>query len=119
MAVSFTWPAALPGPSDDEYSWTETPRVRMAKFGDGYEQRSKDGINVNPRKINLTWPNLSPAQKDLLINFVRARMGAQAFYWTPPGESTAIKVKCPSWTLRRASGPWWSISCEFVEVFDQ
>lgn len=119
MPVSFTWPDTLPGPADDDYQWDEEPRVRMAKFGDGYEQRSPDGLNTRPRSLSLSWPNLSTTQKNTLVDFVRARNGAQAFFWTPPGEGSAIKIKCPKWTIKRTSGPWWSVSCEFVEVFDQ
>lgn len=119
MAVSFTWPTGLPGPADDNYSWSEEPRVRLAQFGDGYEQRTADGLNTRPRKLTVDWPNLVLADKDTILNFLRARNGVDAFFWTPPGESTAIKVKAPTWTVKRTSGPYWSISVTFQEVFDQ
>jgi len=119
MAILYTFPAGLPNPSGDDYQFSEEPRVRKAQFGDGYAQTAKDGLNANPRVFELAWPNLNTAQKDTIINFLRARGGSEAFYWTPPKEVTAIKVKATSWSTQTVQGPWWSLSARFEQVFDQ
>jgi phage-related protein len=121
MALPDTWPT-LPGPDDDSYSWTEEPRVRRASFGDGYSQRSVGGLNARPRKMTLTWTNLSDTDKGTMITFLQSMAGAKGFNWTPPQESTAIKVKSERWSVRQipgSSGPFWDVSVEFEEVFDQ
>ena len=33
---------------------TNKPSVNIVKFGDGFEQRLKDGFNQNPLYVNLT-----------------------------------------------------------------
>lgn len=119
MPVTENWPSSLPGPQDDDYQWEEAPRVKIAQFGDGYEQRAVDGINARPRTFSLSWPALDATDKDTARNFLVARNGWEAFNWTPPGEGSSIKVKCPRWTVQRRSGPWWYISVTFIEVFDQ
>ena len=118
MAVTQTWPAGLPGPSDENLTYTYQPRVRTARFGDGYEARIADGLNHNPRNFTMEWPNLTTAQKDTINNFLIARGGWEPFNWTPPREGSSIKVKCVNHTIRVASGPFWSIAVEFVQVYD-
>jgi phage-related protein len=118
MSIDYIWPTSLPGPADDNYQWQEAPRIRTAKFGDGYEQRTADGLNTRPRTLTLDWPNLGLSDKDTLLNFLRARNGIQAFWWLPPGETQTLKIKAPSWSVSRTSGPYWSVSVNFEEVFD-
>jgi phage-related protein len=119
MSVTENWPSSVPGPADDNYEWEESPRVNIAQFGDGYEARSADGLNTRPRKLTLDWPNLEVGDKNTILNFLRDRNGVEAFNWTPPGETSSIKVKAPTWSVRRRSGPYWSITITFQEVFDQ
>lgn len=116
--IEEVWPTSLPGPADDNYEWQEQPRVHIVRFGDGYEQRSPDGLNVRPRTLSLDWPNLVQSEKDTLVDFLRARNASGAFWWVPPGEAQAIKVKAPNWSVRRTSGPYWSVTVNFEEVFD-
>lgn len=119
MPVSYTFPGSLPNPSGDDYSYEEQPQVRTVKFEDGYEQRSKTSLNARPRNFDVTWPNLTVAEKNTLVDFLRARDGTEAFYWTPPQEGSAIKVKAPRWSVRTKNGPWWTVRVRFEEVFDQ
>lgn len=119
MPVTENFPAGLDDPADDNYSFTEEPRIKEAKFGDGYELRTTDGINPRPRAFRMTWPNLDPTDYSTLITFLRARNGHEGFNWTPPGEGSSIKVKCPRWTSKRHSGPYWSVEVDFIEIFDQ
>ncbi len=119
MAITLTWPTTIQPVTSDDYSFTETPRVRTAKFGDGYEQRTPDGINAMEREFPaLVWTPLSAANKDVILNFLRARKGSEPFRWTPPAEAQSIVVKAVTWTVRRASGPWWTVEATFVRVFD-
>ena len=92
------------------------PNIRIAQFGDGYQQRSTFGINQNLKVYNFTWSNISETNADEIEDFLDARAGVENFDYTPAGESASKKFICPQWNktipyLNRAS-----ISATFVEV---
>lgn len=72
---------------------TKTPRILKAQFGDGYAQRSADGINNNPEKWKLVFENASLATIAAIKAFIDARNGVEQFDWTPPG-GTSKKFVC-------------------------
>ena len=93
------------------------PAKRIARFGDGYEQRITFGINQNPKQWDLTW-NVSETDADTIEDFLDARGGVEAFEWTPLGESTEYKWVCEEWSksipyLNRAT-----IKATFRQVFE-
>jgi phage-related protein len=94
------------------------PRVLIAAFGDGYEQRIADGLNTIRRSWELEWSPISVENADAIENFLIARNGVEAFYWTPPHATTPVKVRCARW--RRANTFWNhdALSASFIEVFD-
>lgn len=65
-----------------------TPRVLLAKYGDGYEQRAGDGINNNPR----SWP-ISITRDSHTIMGIEQLMdtwaGIQSFFWVTPRNTIA------------------------------
>lgn len=87
--ATFTW-------SPQTVSKKAVPRVLGAAFGDGYQQRVGDGINTISPEWSLTFSRVI-ADIDAIEAFLEARAGEESFDWTPPGESTAIKVVCPEW----------------------
>jgi phage-related protein len=84
---TFTPPVG-PGPASVKAT---TPRVLMARFGDGYSQRTPDGLNYNGRSVSLDWTALSSTDADTIEAFFIARGGSEAFYYTLPLESTTYK----------------------------
>jgi phage-related protein len=68
----------------------EEPRVLRAKFGDGYEQRTSDGVNPLQQRWSLGFDNRPKAVIDDLIAFFRAHRGADAFDFPLAGESWAV-----------------------------
>ena len=50
-------------------SLTEKPRVVVAKFGDGYEQRTAFGLNTNPQSWSLTFANKRASERDAINQF--------------------------------------------------
>jgi phage-related protein len=67
-------------------------RVLLSKFGDGYEQRSVDGINAIGLTAYLKWDNLLVAtEQDPITSFFDATNGVTPFYWTPPGYTSPLK----------------------------
>lgn len=106
-------------PSDPQISGEESHgyRVLNAQFGDGYEQVAGDGLNVKEYSINLNWAALSKADADSIATFLDGRAGSEAFDYTIPGDSTAKKFRCDSWSRTR-TGAFDSISSTFREVND-
>lgn len=98
---------------------SEEPRVRVSKFGDGFEQRSVDGINTQPQTWDYNSDEVDDAVAAEMIDFLRARGGVEAFDYVPLWATTAIRVKCPRW--RRVLGSrvgTSSITATFEQVFE-
>jgi phage-related protein len=97
---------------------SSAPNVRIARFGDGYEQRTTFGLNQNPKQWDLTW-NVSETDADTIETFLDARAADGAsFEWTPLGESTEYNWVCEQWSksipyLNRAT-----ITATFRQVFE-
>lgn len=63
----------------------QKPRVLVATYGDGYEQRVAAGINNTPEVWNLTWKNRTAADANKIIKFLEDQGGVTAFDWYPTG----------------------------------
>ena len=92
-----------------------TPRVRSARFGDGYEQRVVDGLNAQLRAFDLAFNLRTATEVDEIEAFLAARAGAEAFDWTPPF-GAAGKWLCRSWRRRREAPDWHYIDARFEET---
>lgn len=108
--ATFTW---IP---DYGASVDTKPTVLKSKFGDGYEQRVGDGINLLPRKWNLNFYR-EPSEIASIISFLEARYGVEAFDWTPYVGS-AGKWVCSEWKHTITDFGAYSVSCTFEEVFE-
>lgn len=93
------------------------PRVLLAKFGDGYEQRSFDGIHADLRKWSLTFQHCPVAEADAIESFFTTNQTAvRAFNWTPPRAGTPAKFVCRNWTRTMQSPVTDTITATFEEV---
>jgi len=79
MAVP--WPPNIPISYETETK--TTPRIILAKFGDGYEQRSPDWINANPRTVTIK-VDQTRAIIQSLAQFLDSTQGSTAITFTPP-----------------------------------
>lgn len=96
-------------------SQTTQPRVRVATFGDGYQQRVADGINNAPRTWSLSFRG-STARLAEISAFFEARGGVESFDWTPP-YGAAGKFICKSWGRDVTALSAQTINATFEEVF--
>lgn len=110
MARTFNW---FP---DASVSKNTKPRARTARFGDGYEQRVRDGINTMPETWKLTFTGLS-VEIDAIDQFLADHGATDSFTWTTPQSKTG-KFVCRSWDFSRERGAKSTISCEFEQVYD-
>lgn len=94
------------------------PRVRVAQFGDGYSQRTRDGLNAQPQQWSIEWSPVSQTDAETIVEFFAARGGVEAFRFTPPGQTVQRVFICPSWTITYRGAQLADVSASFVEVFD-
>lgn len=78
---------ALPYEPDDAMDVAHAPRVIRAGFGDGYEQRVRDGINHDLQVWTVMYEHKGYAMSQALYAFFKALGGVDAFVWTPPGDT--------------------------------
>lgn len=93
------------------------PSVLTASFGDGYEQRTKNGINNLPRSWSLTFYN-TPTDADSIERFLISRAGVTSFTWLPPTGATG-KWKCTTWKRSVDNPAYHTITATFQEVFGE
>lgn len=91
------------------------PRVKVVKFGDGYEQRGPDGINVDLRTFSLTF-RYSLDEINLIEMFLRDHRGYKAFIYRPTMRPVPIRVVCEKWHSKRVSVRKSELTAEFREV---
>ncbi|MBD2816487.1 phage tail protein [Xenorhabdus sp. Flor] len=104
----FTWRP------QDHYEVSNEPRVKVIKFGDGYEQRVKDGINNQLKRYQLNF--IEQADTGRAIDaFLRVRGAVEAFTWRTSDDNQLRTFVCRSWTVNRQRVVW-SVNCTFEEV---
>ncbi len=92
--------------------------IQRVKFGDGYELRSKAGLNSLAKKWDPTWTNLTKAQADTIYQFILPRLQFEAFLWEHPTELVKYKVVCESVTKSHTEYDNFSISLSLVQDFN-
>ena len=92
--------------------------VLRTKFGDGYEQRSANGINSTQRIWPLTY-RYSPTEMTELVTFLKSTGGVQSFTWTPPVGATGLFIVKDGQMSRTIANPGYEeLSVTFEEVFE-
>lgn len=97
---------------------TTKPRVLKSDFGDGYSQRSSDGLNPFDRTLEMTFERLSAADATVIENFLAGCAGVTSFTFTIPLTSTTYSWVCPEWIRTLEHGNKSTISVRFEQVFD-
>ena len=107
---TFTW---LP---DANHTKSIEPKVKSARFGDGYEQRFVAGINNKPDTWKLTFTR-DVSEGNAIDAFLNDRGGVEAFLWTNPEGATG-KYKCAKWEKGRENGSVVTVTCDFERVYE-
>lgn len=96
-----------------------TPNVLTAQFGDGYSQDIPLGINFMPQVWTLKFNRDPDTDADDIYNFLISQGGYKRFWWTPPRQAVAIKVKTVGKISKtETDAGQTTISCTFNQVFD-
>lgn len=101
------------------YGATEnnTPKVRKAVFGDGYQQRVGDGINRTARMWSLGFEGVK-SDIDTIDSFLETEDGITAFDWQPPAGPSG-KWICSDWSTGINQYDNWVLNANFEEVFGE
>ncbi len=96
-----------------------TPRFLRADLGDGYDQRSGDGIQTIKEEWSVTFEALDQTSANTLIAFFEDLQGYQKFEWIPFRQTVEKKFICVNWTEAYPGNSLTSIAASFVQVFDR
>lgn len=99
------------------------PKVYMASFGDGYEQRISQGINPLGEVYSLSFNNRTKEEIDDIVAFLDDKAGVTNFAFTIPdssglGGETEIKVVCEDYSLSYTNDEFYSCSATFRRVYE-
>lgn len=108
-----------------EFSWIpsynsnfdSSPKVKVIKFGDGYEQRSRDGINSVLIILDLLFDGRDINEATAIEHFLFTRESAESFLFTPP--APYIKKKkfvCRNWQNSNVFYNNFTVKAKFEEV---
>lgn len=125
MSLGFTTSAAFGNRTispDRGIGRQSTPKVLVAKFGDGYEQRIADGINSIQETFNVTFNNRTAAEIDDITGYFASLKGATAFTYTIPddnaGGELALKVVCENYNQLYHHEGVYSVTATFRRVYE-
>lgn len=93
-------------------------KVAESTFGDGYTQRSGDGLNPEQRKFVAEWKTLDIAEADAIEDFFMAHKGFKAFLWKGPRDGSLRRYRCKKWSRDNVSALVDSIRAEIELVND-
>ena len=100
---------------------TNKPVKKVIRYADGYEHRLNFGVaaHQNPRTVNLQFNNITEAQSDTLINFLKARdVDNASFDFTPENDTIGKFVVEGDYNKRINYAGLASVSVSFREVFE-
>ena len=133
MAIGFTTSGTFNSREiapDRGMSRKASPRIRVAKFGDGYEQRIVDGINSIEESYTVNFSNRDKEVIDDIVGYLES-LGSASFDFTIPDSKqlsgTApdtvgeriIKVVCNQYSLNYDNHPTsYSCSATFRRIYE-
>jgi len=115
MAITPTWPSTIP--ISYETQSKATPRIMIAKFGDGYEQRTPEWINYLPRQVTVKVDQT----RDIITQleqFLASTMGCQAFWFTPYQDTAGTFVADQGWSVTEKGFDYAILEVVIREVFE-
>jgi phage-related protein len=93
-------------------------RVRRVDFGDGYSQRSRDGLNTTPQVWQLQWNGISDADAETLRSFFESLAGVSLVDWKPYGQAAPLKWTANNWSSKPSGYLVQDCSVTLLQEFD-
>lgn len=115
--------AVFPSPATDVkitfdkgYSRAVKHDLLTAKFGDGYSQRVRNGINSKMEEYSVNLTNRTQEEVEVITAFFDIK--AESGFTITTGTNEAIKVICPDYTVTYLYESVYSISTKFIRVYE-
>ena len=123
MTIGFIYTGTTYATPDKSMSKQSAPRVLVANFGDGYEQRIADGINTLNETYSLSFATRLKSDIDDIVAFFDTKHGVVPFNFTIPdsngsGSETTIKVVCDTYTQKYDYDNFYSATATFRRVYE-
>lgn len=125
MAIGFIYTGTTYATPDKSMTKTSTPRMRTAKFGDGYEQRIVDGINNLEESYSLSFKTRLKADIDDIVAFLDTKAGVTKFTLTLPDTNNTtrtgerdVKVVSTEYSVVYDYDNFYSLSLTLKRVFE-
>ena len=114
---------SAPVQPDKGLSRANTPRVLLASFGDGYEQRVADGINVLNQTMDVSFSTRPKAEIDDLVAFFESLGGVDKFKFSleDSNESSSTETIfciCSQWNQTWAFENFYTLTATFRRVYE-
>ena len=116
---------------DKSMAKQSTPRVLVASFGDGYEQRIADGINTLNETYSLSFASRPKADIDDIVAFLDGKKGVSSFPLILPDSNVTsnpagpagvgereVKVVTTDYSVSYNYDNFYSLSLSLKRVFE-
>ena len=125
MTIGFIYTGSTYAVPDKSMTKNSTPRVLVASFGDGYEQRIADGINTLNETYSLSFANRLKADIDDIVTFLDLKKGVSSFTLTLPDTNNTtrtgerdVKVVTTDYSVTYDYDNFYSLSVSLKRVFE-
>lgn len=123
MAIGFIYTGTTYATPDKTMTRQSSPKVLLATFGDGYEQRAADGINSIKETYNLQFRNREKTFVDDVITFLDSKKGVTKFSFTIPdtnsgGNEKTVKVVCDNYTTNYEYDEYYTLNVNLRRVYE-
>lgn len=94
-----------------------TPKIKEIKFGDGYEQSLRDGINNDLFKLDLIFNGRDLDEYAAIVQFLYVRKGTESFIYTHiPPFNKRKRYKCKNFSASDIFFGNYSVRATFEEA---
>ena len=90
-------------------------RILSAKFGDGYEQRLRDGINAKEEEVSVSFNNRTPTEIYAIADYLDATIPTSFTLYV---DEDSFKVTCTEYQITHTETNAYSLSTTFKRVYE-
>ena len=124
MAIGFNVGGSLGTVVPDKgFGLSNAPRVHVSTFGDGYEHRIADGINITPQMFQVSFANRPKAEIDDIVDFFETKGAVSSFSFVVSDTNSGsnertVKVICSQWTQNWSYDNFYNLSATFRRIYE-
>ena len=125
MAIGFIYTGTTYAIPDKTMSRKSTPNVLVAQFGDGYQQRTANGINSIQEEYSVSFNTREKAFIDDVVVFLDGKLGATAFTFTLPDTNNTtrtgekdVQVICQDYSTNYEYDDFYTLTATFKRVYE-